>query len=146
MHQDQGERTVTPAGDRARLTCECLRLSCRGVGQQQPAIGTGALAAAVLVLPKSWFFVDQGQTNPDRVIEEKERAALLLCQAKGEDSRLVSQELYFPSLVSRERLCSQAGVCDKDQGSNSLVFFFQFPKMGLPTRLGCMQGPRWSIS
>ena len=108
----------------------------------------GALAAAVLVLPKSWFFVDQGQTNADRVIEEKERAALLLCQAKGEDSRLVSQELCFPSLVSRERLCSQAGVSDKDQGSNSLVFFFlpQFPKMGLPTRLGCMQGPRWSIS
>ena len=48
---------------------------------------------------------------------------------------------YTP--VSRERLHSHAGVCDKDQGSNSLVFFFlQFQKGGLLTRLRYVQGPR----
>ena len=42
------------------------------------------------------------------------------------------QKLCPHSLVSRETLYSQAGVCHKDQGSNSLVFFFllQFPKCG----------------
>ena len=77
----------------------------------------------------------------------KKEQLLLLCQAKGEHSRLMSQEPCSPSLVSRERVYSQAGVCDKDQGSNSLVFFLpQFPKVGLLTRLGCVQGPGWFIS
>ena len=41
--------------------------------------------------------------------------------------------------LDRRRLYSQAEVCDKDQGS--LVFFLlQFPKVGLLTRLGCVQG------
>ena len=69
------------------------------------------------------------QKYRDRITEEKEKVALLLCQAKGEHSRLVPQELCLPSLVCRERLHSQAGVYDKEQGSNSLVFFLlQFQK------------------
>ena len=51
-----------------------------------------------------------------------------------------------PSLVNRGSLYSQAGVCDKDQGSNSLEFFFllqSFKAVGLLTRLGCMQGLMW---
>ena len=47
----------------------------------------------------------------------KKEQLLLLCQAKGEHSRFVSQEPCSPSLVSRERVYSQAGVCDEDQGS-----------------------------
>ena len=59
-------------------------------------------------------------------MEEKERVVLLLCQAKGEHSRLGPQELCPapPSVVTREKLHSQAEVYDKDQGSNSLAFFF----------------------
>lgn len=56
-------------------------------------------------------------------IMEKERVASFLCQAKGEHSRLVASRNVPPSLVSREKLYSQAGVCDRDQGNNSLVFF-----------------------
>ena len=57
-------------------------------------------------------------------MEKKERVALLFCQAKGEHNRRTTQELLFPSSVSRERLYSQAGVCGKDQGINSLTIFF----------------------
>ena len=53
---------------------------------------------------------------------EKERVALLLCQANGEHRRLVPQKLSPPSL-NRERLDSQTGVCGNDQGSNSLHSF-----------------------
>ena len=70
--------------------------------------------------------------NTERVMEKKERVALLLCQAKEEHSRLTTQELLFPSSVSRERLYSQAGVCDKAQGSNSFEFFLlQLQKGGV---------------
>ena len=64
--------------------------------------------------------------NTEAVMEEKERVASLLCQAKGEHSRLGPQELCPapPSVVPREKLHSQAEVYDKDQGSNSLAFFF----------------------
>ena len=34
------------ARDSARSAFECLSVSCRGMGQQWPALGTGALAAA----------------------------------------------------------------------------------------------------
>ena len=54
-------------------------------------------------------------------MEEKKRVALLVFQVKGEDDRITPQVLCRLSLVSRERLYSQAGVCDKDQGSSSLV-------------------------
>ena len=40
------------------------------------------------------------------ITEEKERMAPLLCYAKGEHSRLGTQELY-PILVSRKRLYSR---------------------------------------
>ena len=34
--------------DQAKPACECLRVSCGGLGQQGSATGTGAQAAAVL--------------------------------------------------------------------------------------------------
>ena len=89
------------------------------------------------------------QNYGDRVMEEKERVALLLCQAKGELSKQASaSRTAVPSLVSRERFYSQAGEWGKDQGSNNLAFFFllQFQKGGVADRLGCAQGPKWSIS
>lgn len=44
------------------------------------------------LLPKSWLSVHQSQTEIDRVMEEKERVALLLCQeAKQELSTLVGE-------------------------------------------------------
>lgn len=51
------------------------------------------------------------------------------------------------SLVSSKRLYSQSGLPDKNQGSNSLVFFFLLPsfkRVVLLTRLGCVRGLRWS--
>ena len=73
------------------------------------------------------------QKYGDRVMEEKE--ARLYNSARH--SRLVPQELCpTPSLVSRERVHSQAGVCDKDQGGNSLVFvLLQFPQDGNKIRV-----------
>ena len=57
--------------------------------------------------------------------------------SRATHSRLVTQELCSTSsLVSRERVHSQAGVCDKDQGSNSLVFvLLQFPQDGNKIRV-----------
>jgi len=67
---------------------------------------------------------------------EKERVALLPCQAMGEHRRLVPQKLCPLSLVSRERLYSQAGVCDKDEGSDSpALFLLQFSKGGLAVKV-----------
>ena len=80
-------------------------------------------------------------------MEDKERVTLFLCQTKGEHSTLMPQELCPHSLVNKERLCNQEGVCDKNQGSNSLAFFFLLPSfkwMGILTRLGYVQGLRWS--
>ena len=65
-------------------------------------------------------------------MEEKKRVALLVFQVKGEDDRITPQVLCRLSLVSRERLYSQAGVCDKTQGSHSLGFFvLQLQKGGV---------------
>ena len=71
------------------------------------------------------------------LMEKKERVALLLCQAKGE---------HF-SLVSKERLYNQAGVCDNFQGSNSLVFCFllQFQKDGDADKYRVCTGPRLGL-
>lgn len=49
------------------------------------------------------------QKYRDRVVEEKERVAFFLSQAKGERSRLGPQE-RCPSLLSRESCFSQAGL------------------------------------
>ena len=49
--------------------------------------------------------------------------------------------------MSRERLYGLLGIYAKDQGSNSLVFLFPLQsckRMGLVTRLSCVQGLRWS--
>ena len=79
-------------------------------------------------------------------MEEKERVALFLCQAKREHSRLAPQELCPPPWGIGRGLHSQdswSEVCDKDQGSNSLAFFFLlqgFKRVGLLTRLGCVRG------
>ena len=54
---------------------------------------------------------------PSRNMEtvmEKERMALLLCQAKEEQWVLASR-VVTPSLVSKERLYHQAGVCEVTQ-------------------------------
>ena len=40
-HQDPGERNSDSIRDRARLVCECFKVSCRDVGHQRPAMGTG---------------------------------------------------------------------------------------------------------
>ena len=57
--------------------------------------------------------------------------ALLPCQAKGEHSRLVPQELCTPPWwIGR----SQTGVCDKDQGSNSLPSL-EFQKGGVADKI-----------
>ena len=52
----------------------------------------------VLLMPKSWLSVHQDQTEIQRKSygEEKEKVALVLCQAKGEHSRLALQELCSP--------------------------------------------------
>ena len=47
-------RTQRPHTDRARPAFECLSISCRGTGQQGPAAGTGALAAADLGHASMW--------------------------------------------------------------------------------------------
>ena len=43
----------------------------------------------------------------------------------GEDECMSFCTAILQILVSRERLYSQAGVCDKDKCNNSLVFFLQ---------------------
>ena len=48
VHWDPGERSSNPTRGWARPACGCLRVSCRDVGQQWPAAGTGLLAAVVL--------------------------------------------------------------------------------------------------
>ena len=47
MHEDPGERSSDPTKDRPRLAHECPAVSGRGVGQQWPAAGLGALSVAV---------------------------------------------------------------------------------------------------
>ena len=62
----------------------------------------------------------------DRVWEEKERVALFFARQSGEHSRLVPQELCPPpgGIGRSYRWVSRSAVCDKDQRSNSLTFFF----------------------
>ena len=47
-HQDPGERSSGPTRDWARLLCECPGVSSRGVGQQWPAVWSGAWNTTVL--------------------------------------------------------------------------------------------------
>ena len=44
-------------------------------------------------------------------------------------------------MVSKKSLNTQAGVWEKDQGSNTHILS-SFKRLGLLTRLGCMQVPR----
>ena len=46
--------------DGARLACECPRASNRGVGQQRPAVGSGALNIAVLGAIVCWLCPFEG--------------------------------------------------------------------------------------
>ena len=47
VHQDPGERSSDSTRDTPRLACKCPGVSSRGVGQQWPATGSGALSVAV---------------------------------------------------------------------------------------------------
>ena len=47
VHEDPGERSSDPTRDGPRLAHECPAVSGRGVGQQWPAAGLGALSVAV---------------------------------------------------------------------------------------------------
>ena len=78
-------------------------------------------------------------------MEEKERIALLLCQAEEEHSRLVPQELCPHSLVSRETLYSQTGVSHRIKAITVLYSFFcKVQRGGVPDKIGCVEGLRWS--
>ena len=52
-------------------------------------------------------------------MQEKEKVALFLCQAKREHSRLVPQKLSHPALGNRERFYIPVKI---------LLFFFSFAK------------------
>ena len=86
----------------------------------------------------------------DRVLEEK-GWLYTLPGKKGTQQASASRNVP-PSLGNRERSYSWvlwSGVFGKDQGSNSLAFFFllqSFKRVGLLTRLGCVKGLRWSGS
>ena len=77
-------------------------------------------------------------------MEEKESVTLLLCQAKRKHSRLAPQELFrsYPHLV--RGYIVWGGVCEKEQGSKSLVFFLlqSCQMVRLLTRIGYVQGLR----
>ena len=47
-HWNPWKEAVIPTRDSVRLACDYLRVSYGGMSQQQPAAGTGALAAEVL--------------------------------------------------------------------------------------------------
>ena len=53
-HQDLEEWSSDPIRDWARLACECLGVSLRGVVAQRPAVGSGAWEAAFLGDAACW--------------------------------------------------------------------------------------------
>ena len=53
-HQDQGERSSDPRGDRAWVAWECPGISNGGMGQQGTAVGSEALNATVLGVEACW--------------------------------------------------------------------------------------------
>ena len=77
------------------------------------------------------------------IVEEKE-TVIFLCQAKRKHSRLAPQELFrsYPHLV--RGYIVWGGVCEKEQGSKSLVFFLlqSCQMVRLLTRIGYVQGLR----
>lgn len=82
------------------------------------------------VLPKCWLLcAPVPNRNTETVTEEKEREGCITLPAKE------TQQAKFlkncASLVSRERLYSQAGECHKIQGSNSSVSSFCRVSKGL---------------
>ena len=74
----------------------------------------------------------------DRVLEEKERVALFFARQSGEHSRLAPQELCPPPWGIGRGLESGLVVrgMHKDQGSNSLAFFFLLQSFKMATTLG----------
>ena len=94
------------------------------------------------MLARSWLSVHQCPTEIQRVMKEKERVALLLCEANGEHSWT---SVTVPhSQVNRERLDSQTGMCDMIKAVTVWVLLQGFKRVGLLTRLGCVQGLRWA--
>ena len=82
--------------------------------------------------------------NSETVLEERERVALSLWQAKREHSRLA---LVPPSLGNRERSYSQGSclaVGDKDQGSDGLAFFWWVGGEGSRSQQHQPSGSSWS--
>ena len=76
-------------------------------------------------------------------MEEKE-SGFIIFPAKGEHSRLMPQKLCPHSLVNRETLYSQAGMCHRIKVVTVLYSFFcSFQNVGLLTSV---HGPRWPIS
>ena len=87
----------------------------------------------------------------DRVLEEKERVALFFARHRGEHSRVAPQVLCpAPWGIGR-------GLIVRAHGQGYAIrikvvtvlhssFFCSFKRVGLLTRLGCVQGLRWSVS
>ena len=78
-----------------------------------------------IMLPKSWLSVHQCQTEIQRELWRRKKEWLYyFARQRGNTIGEQLKNCFSPSSVSRERLYSQAGVCGKDQGINSLTIFF----------------------
>ena len=106
---------------------------------------------SIIMLSESWLPVHRCRNEIWRQGFGGERkGGFILCQAKRGTQQAGTSRTALPSLGNRERSYSQglwSGVWDKDQGSNSPAFFFllqSFKRVGLLTRLGCVQGLSWS--
>lgn len=100
----------------------------------------------VLLLPKSYLSVHQCQTEIRRQSYGGEgRIALLLLPGEEGTVGLVPPELCL-LWWRRERLYSQAGVCDKDLKAITVLYSFYFCKFkGWGSwQIGCVEGLRWS--
>ena len=95
------------------------------------------------LLPTSWLSVHQCQTEIRIHSYGGEiKSGFITLPNKGGTQQASSLKIVLPSPMSRKKLYSQTEACDKDQGSNSLVFFLlqSFKRVELLTRLGCRQG------
>ena len=98
------------------------------------------------LLPTSWLSVHQCQTEIRIHSYGGEiKSGFITLPNKGGTQQASSLKIVLPSPMSRKKLYSQTEACDKDQGSNSLVFFLlqSFKRMGLLTGLWCVKSVRW---
>ena len=113
--------------------------------------------------PKYWSFsfsISPSNEHPGLISFRMDRLDLLavkgtlksLLQHHSSKASILQSSAFFMvrlsypyTLACRERLHSPAGICDKDQGSNSLVFFsLQLHKGGVADKI--RDGPRWYFS